>query len=438
MKSVPARDHLRRNDSLQYRFGTMIFNDGEGPADVGDVREHWDVVIVGAGPVGGYAARRLREKGLSVLMLEEHLEVGKPFQCAGLVNPGAMLKVGLEDTILTQVHGARMYSPSGIEVRIGRPDVVRTHVVCRKLFDEGVVRQAMKKGAVLWLDSRPLSLEFGEHGVTLSVKRGDEELEVMASLLIGADGAHSWVRRTLRMGRPKEMMVGYQIEVSGYVGEQGKLDMFTGIDVAPGLFAWAIPNGDTHRIGVWSRAEDLDGRSCEQLLDHLMKRSRWAERFADCRESARFCGPVPCGLLRRPWRDRTLLIGDAAGLSKPTTGGGIGPGFEAIDLVIDDLANAVNRDRLSSKDLKKVCKPLRGMRKKQDRARALRDLFVSSCDDDELDQHFEIFSKPEVIQLINKEGDIERPVPLGLSLLRKVPEFRGLALKAGVELLKIR
>jgi hypothetical protein len=78
------------------------------------------------------------------------------------------------------------------------------------------------------------------------------------------------------------------------------------------------------------------------------------------------------------------------------------------------------------------------MRKRQDKSRALRNLFVTSCNDDELDSHFEIFSRPEVIDLINEEGDIEKPVPLGISLLRKVPDFRGLAFKAGIEMLKPR
>ena len=50
----------------------------------------YDVIIIGAGPVGGYAARLLCERGLSVLMVEEHNEVGRPFQCAGLVTPSAM------------------------------------------------------------------------------------------------------------------------------------------------------------------------------------------------------------------------------------------------------------------------------------------------------------------------------------------------------------
>ena len=75
------------------------------------------------------------------------------------------------------------------------------------------------------------------------------------------------------------------------------------------------------------------------------------------------------------------------------------------------------------------------MKKSQDKARALRDLLVSNCTDDELDKHFENFSKPEVLELINSIGDIEKPVPLGMALLKKVPAFRKLALKAGVKLL---
>ena len=48
-------------------------------------RWDFDVVIVGAGPVGGRAATLLSQDGLRVLMVEEHEEVGRPFQCAGLV-----------------------------------------------------------------------------------------------------------------------------------------------------------------------------------------------------------------------------------------------------------------------------------------------------------------------------------------------------------------
>ena len=44
-------------------------------------------------------------------MIEEHAEIGRPFQCAGLVNPPAMQMVGLEDTILQNVDGALIHSP---------------------------------------------------------------------------------------------------------------------------------------------------------------------------------------------------------------------------------------------------------------------------------------------------------------------------------------
>ena len=70
------------------------------------------------------------------------------------------------------------------------------------------------------------------------------------------------------------------------------------------------------------------------------------------------------------------------------------------------------------------------MRKDQLRARALRDAFLTQMDDEELDNVFSVWSKPEVIELINEVGEIENPIPLGIRMLREVPEFRSLARRA--------
>jgi flavin-dependent dehydrogenase len=147
----------------------------------------YDVVIIGAGPVGGRLATELSKRGVSTLMIEEHAEIGRPFQCAGLVNPPAMQMVGLEETILQNVDGALIHSPSGIMVPVGKDGRVRTHVVCRKKFDQGVVAQAMEAGAHLWLLSKPISAEVTNDDVTLQVEREGEFVELKCKLLVGAN-----------------------------------------------------------------------------------------------------------------------------------------------------------------------------------------------------------------------------------------------------------
>ncbi|MCH2647654.1 MAG: geranylgeranyl reductase family protein, partial [Candidatus Poseidoniaceae archaeon] len=350
----------------------------------------YQVVIIGAGPVGGRLATELASRGVSTLMIEEHAEIGRPFQCAGLVNPPAMQMVGLEETILQNVDGALIHSPSGIMVPVGKDGRVRTHVVCRKKFDQGVVAQAMNSGAHLWLLSRPLDAKVDKNGVSLKIEREGEIVDLRCNLLIGADGAHSWTRRFFKMGRPKEMMIGFQSDVTGLSGKDNWLEMYTGRDIAPGLFAWVIPTGNnTHRIGVWSRAQDLDGKSVEECYDSLITHPLWKDRFASMKEIARYCGPVPCGVIRKPFKDRVMVIGDAAGMAKPTTGGGLGPGFKQISSIADKLVQQIVKDQLSEKDLKAVTKSSwPKMKKEQDRARALRDLLVSTRTDEELDEHF--------------------------------------------------
>ena len=390
-----------------------------------------DILVIGAGPIGGYFSKKMAELGCKVLMIEEHLEIGKPFQCAGLVNPSSMEKVGLYDTVLSEIDGAVMHSPFGTTIEIGKPNQIRTYAVCRKKFDQAIVQQAMDEGAELWLNSKPTDTTNFEDSIITELLVDGKITEVKSKLLVGADGAHSWVRRQHRMGYPKEFMVGYQVEVTGFKTKNRMLEMFTGEDIAPGFFAWAIPNGDTHRIGMWSRAEDLDGRSCEELLNNLMTKSRWAYKFEDCKEIGRFCGPIPAGVVPRPVQDRVLLIGDAAGLAKPTTGGGIGPGMAQVDLIVDELNQMILKNKLAKKVLIKVTKKYAKAKKEFERIRSLRDFFVSSRSDEELEEIFKIFSKPEVIRLINEKGDIEKPLALGISMLKNVPEFRKMAIKAG-------
>ena len=390
----------------------------------------YDSVIVGAGPIGGYLAQKLAKNKLKVLILEEHSEIGRPFQCAGLVNPKAMASVGLVNTVLTPIWGARIYSPEGTLVEIGHEEKVRTWSVCRKLFDEAVVIQSIESGADIWLSSKPINLEFKEDSVEIEILTPNGIKKLTTKIICGADGAHSWVRRTMRMGRPKETMIGMQIEVTGYMGKNGKLDMYTGSDISPGFFAWVIPSGDTARVGVWSQTKYIGERSCEELLNELMNNSRWSFKFKDCKEVGRFVGSVPSGILKNTTSTRVALFGDAAGICKPTTGGGIGPGFAHIDIIVDDFIDLIRKNKLDAISLSKIDKKIDKMRKSQSRARALRDAFLSHSTDEELEEIFKVWAKPDVIKMINEVGEIENPIPLGTKMLKDIPEFRKLAGKA--------
>jgi flavin-dependent dehydrogenase len=121
------------------------------------------------------------------------------------------------------------------------------------------------------------------------------------------------------------------------------------------------------------------------------------------------------------------IFGDAAGLCKPTTGGGIGPGLKQVDLLVPELSLALNEGNLSVRRMRAISRLLDDMRSNQRRKKALRDAFLTESTDHELDEIFQIWSKPEVIDLINEVGDIDNPIPLGVQMLREVPEFRKLA-----------
>ena len=395
----------------------------------------FDSIVVGAGPIGGYLSKKLNDNGHSVLLLEEHDEIGRPFQCAGLVNPAAMEAIGLESSILTSIWGANIHSPNGKRVSIGDPNMPRTFSVCRKIFDEAVVMQSIATGTEIMLSTKPVSASIENEYVEVNIDGPNGSETVRCKLLCGADGAHSWVRRKFRMGNPTETMIGFQIEVTGYSGDDGMLDMYTGASIAPGFFSWAIPTGETTRLGTWTKASLMGGTSSEEFMSRLMEDKNLNSRFTDCSEVARFCGPVPSGIVRRPMRERVALFGDAAGICKPTTGGGIGPGFKQVDMLVPLLSNAISENDLGEVRMKALSSKLKQMKRDQRKKRALRDAFLTEMNDSELEDIFSVWARPEVTDLINEFGDIENPIPLGVKMLREVPEFRRLAGRAAKAIL---
>ena len=90
----------------------------------------------------------------------------------------------------------------------------------------------------------------------------------------------------------------------------------------------------------------------------------------------------------------------------------------------------MKKNSLSEKNLKRIVKSWNKLKNDHETARKLRNLLVSDLTDEELDSHFREFAKPEIIDLINTVADIEKPVPIGIALLKKVPAFRKLALKS--------
>ena len=340
-----------------------------------------------------------------------------------------------QSSILTTIWGANIHSPTGNRVSIGDPEVPRTYSVCRKIFDEAVVMQSIATGTEIMLSTKPVSASVEESYVELKIDGSNGSETVRCKLLCGADGAHSWVRRKFKMGSPTETMIGFQVEVTGYSGDDGMLDMYTGAEIAPGFFSWAIPTGQTTRLGTWTKANLMGGTSSEEFMSRLMDDPKLNERFAGCSEVGRFCGPVPSGIVRRTMRERVALFGDAAGICKPTTGGGIGPGFKQVDLLVPLLSIAMSDNDLNEQRMKSISSQLKEMKRDQRKKRALRDAFLTEMDDDELESIFSVWARPEVTDLINEFGDIENPIPLGIKMLREVPEFRRLAGRAAKAIL---
>lgn len=306
-----------------------------------------DAIVVGAGSAGSQAATSLAQRGYSVLVLEEHPQIGVPTNCSGLIGAEAFERFDLpRDSVIREFDSATFFSPKGNAARVG-VDRVMAYVVRRCEFDQSMARRAVACGADYHLGVRCVGLEYEGDCVKLSVLKrepggGEIPMSYRARAVVLATGVRYGLIQNLGIERPPKFLQAAQVEVEmeGLAG----VEVYLGREVAPGSFAWAIPAGALARVGV------CDGRQAIPYLRRFLRHPSIASRLRSGEVQIK-SKAIPVSNVSRTFLDRILLVGDTAGQVKVTTGGGISYGVLCGDLAAATLDHAFRLGDLTERVL---------------------------------------------------------------------------------------
>jgi len=265
--------------------------------------DKYDVVIAGGSISGLLTAREVAKKGYSVLVLEEGFEVGTPDHCGGLVSKIALndLEINPSEKIYDcAINNASIFSPSGkmLEINSKNQQIIS---IDRRQLDKQAAYQAQKYGAKIIVNSS--YKEKTKEGISTSI--GDIDCKI----LVDCRGIGALVNDN-RNG----ILLSAQYEVYADWIVSGRVEVYFDQIKYPGFFAWIIPSGNgIGKVGV--AGKDINtSKTIEEFLKHKGKYSTIRKIFSPIWIN----GPIKNFVSKD-----IVIVGDAAGQSKPTTAGGI-------------------------------------------------------------------------------------------------------------------
>lgn len=326
--------------------------------------KEFDVIIIGAGPAGSFAAERLARAGTRVALFDGR-PPGEPKACGGGVTSKALKAwPHLLEAVGRTIDELDMYSPSGkhLHMKLEEPFAVYSRIA----FDTFLRERARDAGAVVLAD-KISGRGFKRDGDRWLVKTQSGD-ELTSKFLVGADGANSAIAKKLAGPLPPaEMEVAF-----GYRAPLPKSnDAATVVAFLPKWvgYAWAFPRVDHVSFGIATTQDAFDHEALDKLLWDFMVSYYESYRSPNSRDSERaksstiqiwksskqsnnqtlhqlknsaerYAARIP-GLAPRTWDarkacgDRWALLGDAAGFADPVTGEGIYYALRSAELFAD-------------------------------------------------------------------------------------------------------
>ncbi len=304
----------------------------------------FEVLIVGAGPAGSFAADRLASAGVRVALFDGRLP-GEPKACGGGVTSKALKAwPHLLDAVGRTIDELDMYSPSGkhLHLKLDEPFAVYSRIA----FDTFLRERARTAGAEVFAEKiSARGFKRTQDGWLIKTQNG---AEFSSKYLVGADGANSAIAKKLAGPLPPaemEVAFGYRAPLPR------ETEAATVVAFLPNWvgYAWAFPRIDHVSFGIATTQDAFDHESLDKLLwdfmvsyydaghvrSHRMRLWKGTDvaanspGYQELKQSAeRYAARIP-GLAARTWDTRKAcgdgwaLLGDAAGFADPVTGEGI-------------------------------------------------------------------------------------------------------------------
>ncbi|MBI5606626.1 MAG: geranylgeranyl reductase family protein [Deltaproteobacteria bacterium] len=278
------------------------------------------VLVVGGGPAGATAARRLAEHGKDIILLEKNLSHNKP--CGGGLALKAFDEFGLPKTVVKkEVHGLRLFSPKGEAIEIGLRDN-RLAIVARKEFDQMLRLTAREQGARI-IEGEFLKIRDDKKCIVEAFIEG-KRVEIVSEYIIAADGVNSRVRTSLGI-KPAPSLLTASETVTG--PDMDYCEFWFDAMRNPYSYSWVFPAPEGVSVGTGC----FEPKGINTLLLHFKERTG---RMGTGKKKI-YRIPVWDGRLYH--KNKILFAGDSAGQVLPLSYEGIYYALKAGELAAEAI-----------------------------------------------------------------------------------------------------
>jgi flavin-dependent dehydrogenase len=282
----------------------------------------FDVIIVGAGPVGLYTAHLCEKMGYRTAILEDDKEIGKPLKCSGLISTNVRKFFPVIESwgvIENEIDAAVLHSRRS---RLVLRKTKAAYVINRTLFDKRISEMVETE------------IRLGCRAEKMAVKDGFVEIATGNGILKGG--------MAVLCDGPNSMMAEKRNTVKGLIAIVDKTDRSNSVDlyfekkILRDGFFWKIPRGRTTEYGVWG------------------KNVKFAdiEKYFGINKYEKFAGIIPIGPAKKSYAERVLMIGSSAGQVKPWSGGGVIYGLTCAEIAAKIIEKAFRFNDFSEASLK--------------------------------------------------------------------------------------